>query len=40
MIKRLEESADVGILIGLLSAGRVGAVASGPLSEMLLKLRP
>lgn len=37
-IKRREDSADVGILIGLLSAGRgIGAVVSGPLSEVLLK---
>lgn len=40
-IKRHEESADVGLVIGLLSAGRgIGAVVSGPLSEVLLKARP
>lgn len=40
-IKKREESADVGVLIGLLSAGRgIGAVVSGPLSEFLLNSRP
>jgi MFS family permease len=40
-IKRREESADVGLVIGLLSAGRgIGAVVSGPLSEVLLQSRP
>jgi MFS family permease len=40
-IVRREESTDVGLLIGLLSAGRgIGAVLSGPLSEVLLKSRP
>ena len=38
--KKKEPGADVGILIGLLSAGRgVGAVASGPMSEALLDLK-
>jgi MFS family permease len=38
VVKLRDESADVGTLIGLLSAGRgVGAVVSGPLSELLLK---
>ena len=32
---------DVGMLIGLLSAGRgIGAIVSGPLSEALLTLKP
>ena len=37
-MKQKDERTDVGTLIGLLSAGRgIGAVASGPLSEALLK---
>jgi MFS family permease len=40
-IKRENDGADVGILIGLLSAGRgFGAVISGPLSEALLRSGP
>ena len=39
-VTKREPGADVGILIGLLSAGRgVGAVVSGPLSESLLGLK-
>jgi MFS family permease len=41
VVKERDEGADVGILLGLLSAGRgVGAVVSGPLSERLLRGRP
>jgi len=41
VIKQRDESADVGTLIGLLSARRgIGAVVSGPLSEALLNQRP
>ena len=41
LVKQRDESADVGMLIGLLSAGRgIGAVLSGPLSEALLNERP
>jgi MFS family permease len=37
-IRKHDESADVGVLLGLLSAGRgIGAVVSGPLSEVLLQ---
>jgi MFS family permease len=41
-VKSLDENkSDVGMLIGLLSAGRgIGAVVSGPLSEALLTLKP
>lgn len=40
-VKKKHEGADVGILMGLLSAGRgVGALVSGPLSEALLRLGP
>jgi MFS family permease len=40
-VKSLDENTDVGMLIGLLSAGRgIGAVVSGPLSEALLTLKP
>lgn len=40
-VKQNDERADVGTLIGLLSAGRgIGAVASGPLSEALLNGNP
>jgi MFS family permease len=40
-VKSLDENNDVGMLIGLLSAGRgIGAVVSGPLSEALLTLKP
>ncbi|ELR03521.1 hypothetical protein VC83_03396 [Pseudogymnoascus destructans] len=40
-VKGLDETTDVGILLGILSAGRgIGAVASGPLSEALLSSRP
>jgi MFS family permease len=40
MVKRQDQSADVGIMIGFISAGRgIGAVVSGPLSEALLKGR-
>lgn len=39
-VKQKDETADVGILLGLLSAGRgIGAVVSGPLSESLLSGR-
>jgi len=41
VIKSKDHSADVGTLIGLLSAGRgIGAVVSGPLSERLMSGRP
>lgn len=41
VVKQRDEYADVGTLLGLLSAGRgIGAVISGPLSESLLKGRP
>lgn len=37
VVKQRDETANVGILLGLLSAGRgIGAVISGPLSEKLL----
>jgi MFS family permease len=40
-VKKNDERADVGTLIGLLSAARgIGAVASGPLSEALLTGHP
>ncbi|KFY72282.1 hypothetical protein V499_07568 [Pseudogymnoascus sp. VKM F-103] len=40
-VKGLDETTDVGTLLGILSAGRgIGAVASGPLSEALLSSRP
>lgn len=39
--KGLDETTDVGSLLGFLSAGRgIGAVASGPLSAALLDSRP
>jgi MFS family permease len=38
LIKQKDASADVGTLLGLLSAGRgIGAVVAGPLSEKLLE---
>ena len=41
VVKQRDERADMGTLIGLLSAGRgIGAVLSGPLSEALLNERP
>lgn len=41
VVKQHDESADVGTLIGLLSAGRgIGAVLSGPLSEALVNEMP
>ena len=41
VVKSRDDSADVGTLLGLLSAGRgIGAVVSGPLSEALLKGNP
>jgi len=41
VMKQRDESVDVGILLGIISAGRgVGAVVSGPLSTVLLKDRP
>jgi MFS family permease len=41
VVKQRDEAADVGTLLGLLSAGRgIGAVVSGPLSEKLLSGRP
>ena len=37
LVKDLDESSDVGMLIGLLSAARgIGVVASGPVSEVML----
>ncbi|KFZ03856.1 hypothetical protein V502_10603 [Pseudogymnoascus sp. VKM F-4520 (FW-2644)] len=40
-LKGLDESTDVGTVLGFLSAGRgIGAVASGPLSEALLRSKP
>lgn len=40
-VQRMDVTADSGTLIGLISAGRgIGAVLSGPLSEVLLKARP
>ncbi|KAI9741507.1 MAG: hypothetical protein M1818_004313 [Claussenomyces sp. TS43310] len=39
-VKQRDESTDVGILLGIISAGRgIGAVVSGPLSEALLRER-
>jgi MFS family permease len=41
VVKNRDESADVGTLLGLLSAGRgIGAVVSGPMTEALLKGNP
>ena len=41
VVKQRDERADVGTLLGLLSAGRgIGAVVSGPLSEALLNGNP
>jgi MFS family permease len=41
VVRQRDETADVGIWLGLLSAGRgIGAVVSGPLSERLLTGRP
>jgi MFS family permease len=38
LVKRCDHSADVGMMLGVTSAGRgVGSVLSGPLSEALLK---
>jgi MFS family permease len=38
VVKQMDERADVGTLLGLLSAGRgIGAVVSGPMSEALIK---
>jgi hypothetical protein len=40
-MKHRDESADIGSLLGVISAGRgVGAVVSGPLSEALLSGKP
>ncbi|KFX93023.1 hypothetical protein O988_07036 [Pseudogymnoascus sp. VKM F-3808] len=40
-MKGMDETTDVGTLIGFLSAGRgIGAIASGPLSEALLSSKP
>ena len=41
VVKARDEGADVGILLGLLSAGRgIGALLSGPLSEWMIKGKP
>ena len=41
VVKSRDESVDVGALLGLLSAARgIGAVASGPMTEALLKGNP
>lgn len=41
LVKQGDGSADVGILIGIVSAARgVGAIASGPLSDAMLRGRP
>lgn len=38
MVKGQDQSVDVGMLLGVIRAGRgIGAVLSGPLSESLLK---
>jgi hypothetical protein len=40
-VKGRDQSADVGIMIGIISAARgVGSIASGPLSEALVKGKP
>jgi len=40
MVKRHDQSADVGMLLGVIRAGRgIGSVLSGPLSEELLRGR-
>jgi MFS family permease len=40
IIKQHDQTADIGMLLGLMSAGRgIGAVLSGPMSEALLKDR-
>jgi MFS family permease len=40
MVKRQDQSADVGMLLGVIRAGRgIGSVLSGPLSEQLLRGR-
>jgi len=41
LVKQRDENADVGTLLGVISAGRgIGAVVSGPLSEALLRGKP
>lgn len=41
IIKQKDERADVGAMIGIFSAARgIGAVVSGPLSEVLLRNKP
>ncbi|KUJ19832.1 MFS monocarboxylate transporter [Mollisia scopiformis] len=41
LVKQGDGSADVGILLGIISAARgVGAIASGPLSDAVLRGRP
>ena len=41
IMKARDEAADVGTMLGIISAGRgLGAVVSGPLSEVMLKDRP
>lgn len=41
LVKAVDEKADVGMLLGVLSAGRgIGALVSGPLSEALLRGDP
>ncbi len=41
MVKQGDRSADIGILLGIVSAARgVGAIGSGPLSEALLRDKP
>ena len=40
-VKRADDRADAGLILGLLAAGRgIGSVVSGPLSEALLSERP
>ena len=39
-VKQQDQSADVGMMIGITSAGRgIGSIVSGPLSEALLRGR-
>jgi MFS family permease len=41
MVKQRDGSADVGVLLGIVSAARgIGAIASGPLSDAVLSGRP
>jgi len=38
LVKRQDQSTDIGILLGVIGAGRgIGSLLSGPLSEMLLR---